>query len=167
MLPARELAALAKSVDEASFEKQMGPFAIMQRPTSGKGSTRAWLRGTAEMPASNVKKKDPAPVEFGELLIFTLPPVSGDGTLEITVGRSPECEIVIEDATISSRHATIKWDGKHGTLVELGSQNGTFLNGLKLGTQAALKNGDQIAFGRSNFVYLLASELHTRLRRLP
>jgi hypothetical protein len=168
MLPVRELAALAKTVDADSFAQQMGPFALMQRPAAPmRGPKRQWGLATVGLQASSVKRKDPAPIEFGDLMVATLPPPASDGTLEIVIGRSPECDVVIDDGTISARHASITWNGKNGTLTELGSANGTFLNGLKLGTHAPLKSGDQIAFGRSNFVYLLASELHTRLVRLP
>ncbi len=50
-------------------------------------------------------------------------------------------------------------------IVDLGSANGTFLNGKKLAGDAPLTNGEQLGFGRAHFIYLPAAELHARNRR--
>jgi hypothetical protein len=168
MLRIRELADLARSLDAAAFERQMGPFVLMQRPTPESLkhlSSRGWQLNTAQLPVVNVKGP-PAPVDFEELLVATLPPPREDGTLQLTIGRSPFCDVVLDDVTASSEHAAIRWDGQSGVLQELGSSNGTFLNGIKLGMYAALRSGDALAFGRSHFVYVTTAELHTRLVRL-
>ena len=168
MLRIRELAELARKLDIQAFEAQMGPFALMQRPTPEAlkaKSARGWDLATASLPAVSVKGP-PAPVDFEELLVATLPPPAPDGSLQLIIGRSPECDVVLDDPAASAKHAAIRWDGKTGVLQELGSSNGTFLNGIKLGMYAALRTGDALAFGRSNFIYLLTAELHMRLLRL-
>lgn len=168
MLRIRELADLARKLDASAFTEQMGPFALMQRPppeSLKQPAARAWQLDTAQLPAVNVKGP-PVPVDFEELLVAMLPPPGPDGTLQLIIGRSPECDVVLDDPAASQRHAAIRWDGKSGVLQELGSSNGTFLNGIKLGMYAALRTGDTLAFGRSNFIYLLTSELHARLLRL-
>ncbi|MBK7861526.1 MAG: FHA domain-containing protein [Archangiaceae bacterium] len=111
-------------------------------------------------------KGPPAPIDFEDLLVATLPPPLIDGSLQLVIGRSPGCDVVLDDPAVSARHAAISWDGKTAVLSELGSSNGTFLNGLKLGTHAALRSGDMLAFGRSHFVFLSSEEAHGRLRRL-
>ena len=168
MLRIRELAELARKLDSAAFEAQMGPFALMQRPTPESlrhPAAAGWDLRTAPMPVVNVKGP-PAPVDFEELLVATLPPPADDGSLQLIIGRSPECDLVLDDPAASQKHAAIRWDGKCGVLQELGSSNGTFMNSIKLGMYAALRSGDAVSFGRSHFVYLLTSELHTRLLRL-
>lgn len=168
VLRIRELADLARTLDAYTFAAQMGPFVLMQRPTPESlkhPAARDWQLNTAQLPAVSVKGP-PVPVDFEELLVATLPPVGADGTLQLIIGRSPECDLVLDDPAASSRHAAIRWDGKAGVLQELGSSNGTFLNGIKLGMYAALRTGDTIAFGRSNFIYLLTGELHARLLRM-
>lgn len=168
MLRIRELADLARKLDAQAFEEQMGPFALMQRPTPESlkhKSARGWDLATAQLPAVSVKGP-PAPIDFEELLVATLPPPAPDGSLQLIIGRSPECDLVLDDPAASQKHAAIRWDGRHGVVQELGSSNGTFLNGIKLGMYAALRTGDTIAFGRSNFIYLLTGELHARLLRL-
>src|SRR5262245_51221867 len=111
----------------------MGPFALMQRPTpetSKAKNARGWNAvSTAQLPQVSVKGP-PAPVEFEELLVAVLPPPADDGSLQLTIGRGPECDVVLDDPAASSKHASIRWDGKSGVLQELGSSNGTFLNGI-------------------------------------
>lgn len=71
---------------------------------------------------------------------------------EITIGRSAECEIAFEQsAVISRRHATLRPEGAGWVITDLGSSNGTFLNGqrLKPGTAYPLKPGDKILLGGS------------------
>jgi hypothetical protein len=162
VLPIRELSDVARRLDAFRFARQMGPFALMQRP-AGRQKVPRWLRTTLPMRPSSVQA-EPAPVDFQDLLVVTLPPTHTDD-VDLIIGRSPEADLVLEDPAVSGRHAFIRWSAGTATVIELGSANGTFLNGLKLGTRAVLKSGDQLAFGRSHFVYLLTTELHARLLR--
>ena len=74
------------------------------------------------------------------------------GTLSI--GRSPENDIVIEDRRISRRHAEVRLRlGRH-TLYDLGSTNGTFVNGKRV-NEIALSEGDRITLGAATLVYRL------------
>jgi hypothetical protein len=163
VLPIRELCDLARQLDAFMFARQMGPFALMQRPAGPPQKAPRWLRSTLPMRPSNVQS-EPAPVDFQDLLVATLPPSPTDA-VELVIGRGASADLVLEDPAVSSRHAAIRWSSGTATLIELGSANGTFLNGLKLGTRAVLKSGDQLAFGRSHFVYVLTTELHARLLR--
>ncbi len=65
-------------------------------------------------------------------------------TLE--VGRDLGCSLVLEDPRVSRRHARLEWTGTGWTLEDLGSKNGTTLNGLPA-TGAELGDGDWISFG--------------------
>ena len=77
------------------------------------------------------------------------------------IGRDPGAEITLDDGGISRRHCEIRvtHDGPHLVigLRDLGSTNGTFVNGERVNT-ARLDNGDRITIGRVSFV------LHTRRR---
>lgn len=77
------------------------------------------------------------------------------------IGRDPNAEITLDDGGISRRHCEIRvtHDGPHLVigLRDLGSTNGTFVNGERVNT-ARLDNGDRITIGRISFV------LHTRRR---
>lgn len=69
---------------------------------------------------------------------------------ESTIGRTAECDIVFERSTlVSRRHAVIQPEGRAWVIVDLGSSNGTFINGqrLKPNTPHPLRPGDQILLG--------------------
>lgn len=68
------------------------------------------------------------------------------------VGRSSEA-IPLTDTTISRRHAELTPDSGRWYLRDLGSQNGTFLNGVRISERVALKPGDQVRTGSTLFVY--------------
>lgn len=62
------------------------------------------------------------------------------------LGRSPQCEIVIDEAAVSRKHCEIVWEYVQYVVRDLGSANGTFVNGQHI-TEAALRNGDLIEIG--------------------
>lgn len=69
------------------------------------------------------------------------------------VGRKPECDVTIPDRTVSSRHARIEVGESGGPirLVDLGSKNGTSVNGLRVSDRVAVKPGDTILFAQVEF----------------
>jgi pSer/pThr/pTyr-binding forkhead associated (FHA) protein len=71
----------------------------------------------------------------------------------ITIGRKPENDIQIDNLAISGRHALITTILDASFLEDLGSTNGTYVNG-KLIKKHALKHGDEIIIGRQQFTYL-------------
>jgi hypothetical protein len=66
----------------------------------------------------------------------------------LTIGRLPECDIVLDDSKVSRRHAEVRKDGSGvGALViDLNSTNGTLVNGAGV-HERALNDGDQITVG--------------------
>jgi pSer/pThr/pTyr-binding forkhead associated (FHA) protein len=76
-----------------------------------------------------------------------LPPVKVEPGREITLGRSPECSMQLPAAGASRRHASIAWRGERVVLRDLGSTNGTFLNGERVAEEVPLESGDRITIG--------------------
>lgn len=64
----------------------------------------------------------------------------------LVVGRDPGCELAIEDPRVSKRHARLQWDDGGWTVEDLGSKNGTTVNG-EPAVRAPLRDGDAISFG--------------------
>ena len=64
----------------------------------------------------------------------------------VTIGRLPDCEVVLKDKGASRRHAQIKLKDGTATLTDLGSTNGTRLNG-QIVQSRALEDGDRITIG--------------------
>ena len=70
----------------------------------------------------------------------------------ITIGRLSTNDVVISDSNVSRRHAELRRNGDGWTLVDLGSTNGSVVNG-KLAKEHALKSGDRISFGTSELEF--------------
>ncbi len=66
---------------------------------------------------------------------------------QMTIGRDSTNEIVINDAEVSRRHARLTFQGGKYVLEDLGSTNGTFVNGQRLSGPRVLKAGEVISFG--------------------
>jgi pSer/pThr/pTyr-binding forkhead associated (FHA) protein len=68
------------------------------------------------------------------------------------VGRGRDADFRLRDSGVSRRHLEIIWDGESATLVDLGSANGTTVNGVPVKTWQ-LADGDVIRVGRSSLVF--------------
>ena len=71
----------------------------------------------------------------------------------IVLGRSEKCSVYIADPRVSRHHAEIRWDGEAVTLSDLGSANGTLLNGRRISAQETLRDGDEIAVASAVFTF--------------
>ncbi len=77
---------------------------------------------------------------------------------ETVIGRGVGCELHIDDPTSSRRHAAVELHGGQLTVRDLGSRNGTFLNGDRIGGVSPLTKGDRLLVGESLFTVGVASE---------
>ena len=109
---------------EASATMRTGAFAITGKLKEGQGG-----------------------VGVGSLLLPT-----GDriplGEEIVTFGRRPESTIVLADPNVSRAHAEVRPQGNGHVLVDLGSTNGTRVNGARI-TSHSLQDGDEIMFGNT------------------
>lgn len=176
MFTVKELRTLAQKLSLEKFRKQMGPFALVQRPEK-----EAELDTTQKMGipfnAAHTAMAKPEDIsrgilsllfEFENLSVSTLPPLSGEDVL--TVGRLPDCELVIDHKSVSKRHAELRWDeaAKKCTIRDVGSTNGTFLNSsLLMRREAVLRDGDIISFGEVQYWFLVTETLHQKLQKKP
>ena len=69
------------------------------------------------------------------------------------IGRSDEATIKIDDTGVSRQHATIRREGGHFGLVDLGSANGTYVNDTALTTARVLRDGDRVQFGTNLLLF--------------
>jgi pSer/pThr/pTyr-binding forkhead associated (FHA) protein len=70
----------------------------------------------------------------------------------LVVGRGSDVDVRLTDSGVSRRHAEVRREGDEVFLVDLGSTNGTQVNGRGV-ERVRLKSGDRIAVGRSVLVY--------------
>jgi FHA domain len=66
---------------------------------------------------------------------------------QIVIGRDSSNGVVINDAEISRKHSRLTFQGGKYVLEDLGSTNGTFVNGQRLAGPVVLKSGDVVSFG--------------------
>jgi hypothetical protein len=89
--------------------------------------------------------------------------VMADGE-SLAVGRDPGCELVLDDPKVSKRHARLSWDGEGWLLEDLGSKNGTSLNGAPAAGQR-LAGADWVSFGGVQGQFQLVTEDEARALR--
>jgi ribosomal protein L40E len=71
----------------------------------------------------------------------------------ITVGRSPDCEIFLDDVTVSRKHAVLQKRGESFAIADEGSLNGTFVNKKRV-ESAELEDGDELQIGKYRLIFL-------------
>lgn len=94
------------------------------------------------------------------LLIATRGALSGSRYLldedEVTVGRDPRADILLDDSTVSRQHAVFRRENGAYTVIDAGSLNGTYVNRQRV-DKATLKNGDEIMIGKFRLIYFTNS----------
>ena len=70
-------------------------------------------------------------------------PVNGD----VTLGRDETADLQLPDKTISRRHAALRLEGETAVVTDLGSSNGTFVNGTRIDDPTRLREGDSLQMG--------------------
>jgi predicted component of type VI protein secretion system len=72
-----------------------------------------------------------------------------------TIGRSRQCDVVLDDPNVSRRHADVRPRGGAGVLNDLGSTNGSVLNGRRIEHPEVIQPGDEIEIGTSVITFEL------------
>ena len=71
-------------------------------------------------------------------------------TDSLKIGRQASCRIVFNDSNVSREHAQLRRSADGWKLLDLGSTNGTKINGVKIAEEQLLVNGDELGFGTSS-----------------
>lgn len=85
---------------------------------------------------------------------------------EMYIGRDLACEIVIQDTEVSRRHAKIYISGSGFVIEDLGSTNGTFVNGERISSPHKLMPGDEISLGDTSTMVFEVSEIDPDVTRV-
>ena len=70
-----------------------------------------------------------------------------------TIGRTPSNSLVVDRDRVSRKHAVIDWNGQQFAIMDVGSRNGTYVNGMRV-MRRPLRNGDTITIGDCNLRFL-------------
>ena len=104
-----------------------------------------------------------------EVLLFLGDKQQGTFSLakgELTIGRNPGNDILIDNVGVSRRHAVIKMSGDRATVEDLGSANGTFVGGQKITTHE-LKDGDEILVLKHRLLFRVPKEATAPTTEIP
>jgi len=71
----------------------------------------------------------------------------------VTIGRAPGNHLVVDHATVSRQHATIKLEGEEYRVYDLGSANGTFVQDQRVRDPIVLQDGVIVRFGEVEFIF--------------
>lgn len=104
-----------------------------------------WHRGRATLAGLMTRGPRPAPAR-----VLAFP--SGD-QIRFTIGRDTGCDMVLPDPTVSRWHAGLKRESSGWMLDDLGSTNGTRLNGWRVRAWVPVRDGDQVSFGAVTYVF--------------
>ena len=131
----RELCDAARDVARTEGWQFMGPVQVVL-------SADETLRGGQIGLAARLKEADGASgvLHLGDGQQVVL------GEFRVTFGRLPDCTITFDDPNVSREHAEIRPDGGGFVLTDLGSTNGTRVNGSPITTHR-LTDGDRVTFG--------------------
>jgi hypothetical protein len=173
VLSVKDLRTLASRFSAAQFSEQMGPFVLVQQPPSlavGTPSTQVMglpvnvQRTTVARPEKVSSGALGLLFQFDDLVVASVPPLHGVD--QLTVGRQPDNDLVLDDPSVSKKHALLRWDAENQrcTIQDLGSTNGTFLNAsVRLRRETTLKDGDILSFGEVQYWFLITATLHEKL----
>jgi hypothetical protein len=109
----------------------------------------------AGVPTAAPPRRERRPEPGAALRLRVLEPASRRGEThtidrEVTVGRGGGCALVLSDDTyVSQLHARLFQQNGEGYVEDLGSTNGTYVNGKQIKGVTRLKGGDQVQFGQT------------------
>ncbi len=98
------------------------------------------------------------PVRLEVRLTKQIPAYRAFSQAEVMLGRDPACDVIIDDAAVSARHARLSYHHGQWWLEDLESTNGTKLNNARLTTATVLTGGDVIKCGKARVIVNLRSE---------
>ena len=130
-----------------------------QRASRGRALLAAEAEALAEAVRSSFRgRPDPAPGPGPSASIVSraaplyFPPTASPVGRRYTIGRDSRCDLLIEDTTVSRWHARLERTAGQWLLTDLGSTNGTRLNGWRIGQPVPVRTGDLVTFGTALFV---------------
>jgi hypothetical protein len=74
---------------------------------------------------------------------------------KVLLGRSRDCDCVVSEPSVSRRHAELRRQGRHWLVRDLGSRNGTRVNGLRVLEETEVRPGDRLSLGEVRFRLVL------------
>jgi hypothetical protein len=141
------------SAPPPAADPQPQPQPARGRPPEQDAGGRTMIYSTAERMAEQLQ--EPARAEQRTALLLVGGKRLVIGAAGVTMGRSRQCEVMVDDANVSRQHAEIRPRGGSWVVTDLGSTNGSRLNGRTLEQPTVLKPGDEIELGTTTLTFAL------------
>ncbi|HZU60409.1 MAG TPA: DUF3662 and FHA domain-containing protein [Solirubrobacteraceae bacterium] len=145
-----------EQVEEVRAEPEPPPVPEPQPPpppVGAPGAGRTMVYSSASRLAEPLEERARSRAEKALLLMDgRRMVVASEG---VSLGRSRSCDIVLSDPNVSRRHAEIRPRGGSWVLVDLGSTNGSRINGRSIEGSEVVKPGDQIELGSTRLTFEL------------
>ena len=138
-------------IETRTVRPEQSPEEAEELPPAGEPSGRTMVHSTAGRVAEPLEERARSRSRTALLLIDDRRMVVGPAG--VTLGRSRQCEVVLDDPNVSREHAEIRPRGGSWVLTDLGSTNGASLNGRRIERPEVLKPGDEIELGTSRLVF--------------
>jgi hypothetical protein len=157
-----------RALSTAGTLRQTVPFAALVQQPPDELRRRAALQQpkTMVIPGKPQLARHALALVLGFQDMHVFPVGSGSDRIE-TMGRAAENDFVVEDPSVSSRHAEITWQSELSVVAirDAGSTNGTFINGAQVSDQfAILSDGEVLSLGDAAFVFVTIDSLEGLLR---
>jgi pSer/pThr/pTyr-binding forkhead associated (FHA) protein len=143
----------------ANFGRRERRGTFFMTMTSGNKETRPTLRGSLEKQLDLVVSR--AGFQKGKrkaFLMVSTGPAAGTvfpvAHPSLLIGRSPAADVRIDEQAVSNEHARLEQTDAGFTLLDLGSTNGTYINGQRLADAALLAGGDSVRMGSTTFTFV-------------
>jgi pSer/pThr/pTyr-binding forkhead associated (FHA) protein len=82
---------------------------------------------------------------------------------DFLIGRGEDCDLALHDAEVSRHHCTIRIRSGEAVASDLGSSNGTFVNGQRIVSQTRVRTGDELRLGTFRFLIDLGDDPDFRI----
>ena len=84
------------------------------------------------------------------------------GAEPLTIGRSPNCQVPIDQESVSRKHCEIRFQDGEFLVRDLGSTNGTYVNDDLVDPQGRLRHGDQLKVGRTILKFIVGDDVEVQ-----
>ena len=164
----------ARSEGLALLTRPTVEFETDERLGLGEFGIQAMLVRPPEEEGAAPVAGEPDPADFGHTMVYSVdrearrmdaPAAFGGRAMlvgggkrtvlsgsRVTIGRSRECDVTLDDANVSRRHAELRREGGTWVVADLGSTNGVKVNGHRV-SQQPLQPGDEIVLGLERLVF--------------
>jgi hypothetical protein len=149
-----------------------GPYVLIQRPPAPVYNQLAKVLGrgeTVQMAHAGRLGEDILELAraFEALTVVPLPELALKG--ELVIGRADECNVLVHEPSVSSRHALLRCNNadQHCVIQDLDSRNGTFVNARRIfGRESVLEDGDAVSFGDAQFFFMRPETVQEQMATL-